>query len=54
MKGRCLLQLAIARSNRAPSLEVVIRNSSDLHQSPLEFPVDVNMLSTDSTPLLSI
>ena len=33
------------------SLEVVIRNSSDLH---LEFPVDVNTLSTDSTVTINL
>ena len=33
---------------------MVIRNSSDLHQSPLEFPLDVNTLSTDSTVTINL
>ena len=33
---------------------MVIRNSSDLHQSPLEFPVDVNTLSINSTLTINL
>ena len=44
----------IKESPYSSSLEVVIRNSSDLHQSPLEFPVDVNTLSTDSTVTINL
>ena len=44
----------IKESPYSSSLEVVIRNSSDLHQSPLEFPMDVNTLSTDSTVTINL
>ena len=44
----------IKESPYSSSLEVVIRNSSDLHHSPLEFPVDVNTLSTDSTVTINL
>ena len=44
----------IKESPYSSSLEVLIRNSSDLHQSPLEFPVDVNTLSTNSTITINL